>query len=69
MGKCFELFGFLLFDEEENLIEFFKYFLILFRKIGGYGVVEDFDVFFKVVFIFSMYVKLFFYSVKRMLYF
>lgn len=48
MGKCFELYGFLLFDEEENLIEFFKYFLIFFRNIGGYGVVEVIDVFFKV---------------------
>lgn len=48
MGKCFELYGFLLFDEEENLIEFFKYFLIFFRYIGGYGVVEVIDVFFKV---------------------
>lgn len=66
MGKCFELFGPLSSDEEENLTEFFKYFPILSRKIGGYGAAEDFDVLLKVVPILSMYVKLFLYSVKRM---
>lgn len=48
MGKCFELYGPLSSDEEENLTEFFKYFPIFSRNIGGYGAAEVIDVLLKV---------------------
>lgn len=48
MGKCFELYGPLSSDEEENLTEFFKYFPIFSRNIGGYRAAEVIDVLLKV---------------------
>lgn len=48
MGKCFEVYGPLSSDEDENLTEFFKYFPIFSRNIGGYRAAEVIDVLLKV---------------------
>lgn len=66
MGKCFELYGPLSSDEEENLTEFFKYFPIFSRNIGGYGAAEVIDVLLKVDYYTQYVCQTVLYSVKRM---
>lgn len=66
MGKCFELYGPLSSDEDENLTEFFKYFPIFSRYIGGYRAAEVIDVLLKVDYYTQYVCQTVLYSVKRM---